>query len=162
LNIDLSKESEPSRSEYPFNLSILRNLKNFKFHRNVTYLVGENGMGKSTLLEAIAISSGFNPEGGTWNFGFSTRDSHSELYRSLRISRGFPALKDGFFLRAESFFNLATEMEQRDADPDAIGGKIMDYYGGKSLHEQSHGESFWTLFTKRFFGNGLYILDEPE
>ena len=162
LTIDLSKDSEQPLSEYPFNLSSIKNLKKLQFHRNVTYLVGENGMGKSTLLEAIAISSGFNPEGGTRNFNFSTRDSHSELYRSFRISRGYPALRDGFFLRAESFFNLATEIEQRDADPDAIGGKIMDYYGNKSLHEQSHGESFWSLFTNRFFGNGLYILDEPE
>lgn len=161
LNVDLTKMDHNTRSEYPYNLSFIKSLRNLRFHRNVTYFVGENGVGKSTLLEAIAIASGFNPEGGTRNFNFSTRASHSDLYTALNISRGLDSLKDGFFLRSESFFNLASEIEKLDSEAGG-GGKIINSYGGKSLHEQSHGESFWALFMERFYGNGLYILDEPE
>lgn len=147
-------------NRYPFHLPFLRSKESLDINSEVTFFVGENGMGKSTLIEAIAIASGFNAEGGTKNFKFSTKNSHSELHEFVKTSRGTKRHKDGFFLRSESFFNLATEIDRRDEDP--IGGKIIDYYGGKSLHEQSHGESFWALFTHRFGGNGFYILDEPE
>jgi len=130
-------------------------------HPRVTYFIGENGSGKSTLLEAIAVSLGFNAEGGTKNFSFGTRRSHSELHEYLRIAKGVRRPRDGFFLRAESFFNVATEIERLDEEP--FGGPpIINSYGGRSLHEQSHGESFLALMTKRFGGQGLYILDEPE
>jgi predicted ATPase len=132
-----------------------------KFHPKVTFLVGENGSGKSTLLEAIAVSFGFNPEGGTKNFTFSTRDSHSDLHKFLRLGKGFKRPADGFFLRAESFFNLGTEIEALDREP-AFGPPIINAYGGRSLHEQSHGESFLALLMHRFGGNGFYVLDEPE
>ncbi|WP_407428525.1 AAA family ATPase, partial [Arcticibacter sp.] len=161
VNVDFTKIDPHARSEYPYNLNFIRSLANLKLHRSVTYFVGENGVGKSTLLEAIAIASGFNPEGGTRNFNFSTRASHSDLYAALKISRGIDSLKDGFFLRSESFFNLASEIEKLDNEGGA-GGRIIDSYGGRSLHDQSHGESFWALFMERFYGNGLYILDEPE
>ena len=105
------------------------------------------------MLEAIATAWGFNPEGGTKNFNFDTRRSHSELHAFLTLGKGIKRAKDGFFLRAESFFNVATEIDQ-------LG--VTDFYGGRSLHEQSHGESFFALMTNRFGGNGLYILDEPE
>lgn len=122
------------------------------FEKPVTFLVGENGTGKSTLLEGIAAAYGFNPEGGTRNFTFSTRATHSELYKHLTIARRAHA-KDGFFLRAESFYNLASNIDDLD---------VTHSYGGRSLHAQSHGESFLALIENRFGGNGVYLLDEPE
>ena len=121
----------------------------------VTVFVGENGTGKSTLLEGIAVAFGFNPEGGSRNFDFSTAATHSGLFKHISLAkRAYP--KDGFFLRAESFYNVATYIDSID-DGDFIKG-----YGGVSLHEQSHGESFLSLALNRFRGRGLYILDEPE
>jgi predicted ATPase len=146
---------------YPFLLPFFRTLDGLKIHPKVTYFVGENGTGKSTLLEAIAVASGFNPEGGSINFGFNTRESHSILYKYLRTSRGTHRRKDGYFLRSESFFNVATEIENLDKEPGG-GPRIISSYGGKSLHEQSHGEAFWAVFMNRFRGNGFYVLDEPE
>ena len=134
--------------------------RGIEFKKRITVFMGENGIGKSTLLEAIAAAYGFNPEGGTRNFSFSTYNSHSELYGTLKLSRGgYP--KDGFFLRAESFYNVASEIERLDNIP-AASPPIIDGYGGVSLHEQSHGESFMALAMNRFRGHGLYILDEPE
>ncbi len=124
----------------------------------VTFLVGENGTGKSTLLEAIAVAAGFNPEGGTRNFSFSSRETHSELYEYLRLVRGYRRPRDGFFLRAESFYNVASNID--DLNQSVPG--LLSSYGGVSLHEQSHGESFLALVLNRFGGDGLYLLDEPE
>jgi len=149
------------RGVYPFNLPAVRNLDGFTFHPKVTFIVGENGAGKSTLLEAIAVAWGFNPEGGTRNFNFNNRVSHSPLQSVLRLSKSVKRARDGFFLRAESYFNVATNIEQLDAEP-AFSPPLINSYGGVSLHEQSHGESFFALFNHRFAGNGLYILDEPE
>lgn len=153
IEVKLRRDTVTSFERYPFVLNAVRQLTSLKLHPAVTFFIGENGSGKSTLLEAIAVAWGLNPEGGSRNFSFSTHSSHSELYKHLRLSRGARRPRDGFFLRAESFFNVATEIQRLD---------VMDSYGGKSLHAQSHGESFVALFDKRFFGNGLYILDEPE
>jgi predicted ATPase len=158
--IGLKPHMEPDHTRYPFSLPVVRHLQRLKL-APVTFFAGENGSGKSTLLEAIAVNFGFNPEGGTRNFNFSTRASHSELSHALRLVKGYRRPGDGFFLRAESFFNLATEIENLDRSGGS-GPSIISSYGGVSLHEQSHGESFFTLFTKRFSGDGLYILDEPE
>lgn len=129
------------------------------FDRPVTFLVGENGTGKSTLLEGIAVACGFNPEGGTRNFSFSTRATHSPLGEYLTPARRrYP--KDGFFLRAESFYNVATHIDELDET--VPGPRLIDSYGGVSLHHQSHGESFLSLVEHRFGGHGLYLLDEPE
>lgn len=126
----------------------------------ITFFVGENGTGKSTLLEAIAVAHGFNPEGGTRNFNFSTENTHSELYKHIVLSKkAFP--KDGFFLRAESLYNVATNIDEMDRQP-GFTRKVIESYGGVSLHNQSHGESFLAIVQNRFGGNGLYILDEPE
>lgn len=158
--LQLRIDQVPSFDVYPFSLPAIRHLDTLALHPKVTFLVGENGTGKSTLLEAIAVAFGFNAEGGSRNFGFSTRRSHSELHRFIRLGKSYRRPKDGFFLRAESFFNLATEIEERDK---GLGGPpIIDAYGGRSLHEQSHGESFLALLMERFGGNGFYVLDEPE
>ena len=159
-SVSLDKENIASFSKYPFCLPAVKNLATLEFHPNVTFIVGENGTGKSTILEAIAVAYGFNPEGGTKNFNFSSMESHSDLHRYIRLVKGIKMPKDGFFLRAESFYNLATNIERLDQD----GGqpRLIDSYGGLSLHKQSHGESFFATFMNRFGGNGLYILDEPE
>ena len=152
--MDLYEMDPDLAAQYPFNLAAVQGLKDqLDFHENVTFLVGENGSGKSTLLEALAVQQGFNAEGGTKNFNFATEESHSELHKHLRVSKGFQNPKNGFFLRAESFYNVASEV-------DNLG--YAGSYGGKSLHEQSHGESFFALMQNRFGANGLYILDEPE
>lgn len=151
--IQLRRDSIPSYQNYPFNIPALNKLDILELHPEVTFFVGENGSGKSTLIEAIAVCLGLNPEGGGRNFNFTTRASHSQLGEFLRPVRGVKRPKDDFFLRAESFFNVATEIEHL---------KVGRAYGKQSLHERSHGESFIDLLSKRFFGNGLYLLDEPE
>ncbi len=153
--IELLRSEVPSFDQYPFSLPAIRHLDTLELYPSVTFLIGENGSGKSTLLEAAAVAWGFNPEGGSRNFNFSTRSSHSELYRCIRLVKSPKRPRDGFFFRAESFFNVATEIEK-------IGGEIPLAYGDRPLHEQSHGESFLALVMNRFHGNGLYILDEPE
>lgn len=160
LDVQLLREKVPSVDRYPFSLPAIEKLDSINLHPAVTFLVGENGAGKSTLLEAIAVAWGFNPEGGSHNFRFSTRDSHSNLSDYLRLSKGIHRPKDNYFLRAESFFNVATEIERLDQG--SGGPPLIDSYGGNSLHEQSHGESFFTLLMERFRGKGLYLLDEPE
>lgn len=130
------------------------------FSSNVTFFVGENGTGKSTLLEAIAVAFGFNAEGGTKNFNFSTNKTHSELFEHITLISKSHA-KDGFFLRAESLYNVATNIEELDRTP-ALTRPIIESYGGVSLHNQSHGESFLSIVQNRFDGRGVYIFDEPE
>lgn len=140
-------------AHYPLSIPAASDIEAIEFHPKVTFLVGENGSGKSTIIEAIAVLMGLNAEGGTQNFDFTTRASHSSLATLLRPVRGVKRPKNRFFLRAESFFNVATAV-------DNYGAK--DSYGGTSLHEQSHGESFMALMQNRFGPQGLYILDEPE
>ncbi|SEI11808.1 Predicted ATPase [Halobacillus karajensis] len=152
-SIDLKREHITSYRQFPMNLPVIRNFQEVSLHPNVTYIIGENGRGKSTLLEGIAIAFGFNPEGGTLNFNFSTYNSHSNLDEYLKLVKGGRRPKDSFFFRAETFYNVATNIEE-------IGA--IHSYGGTSLHKQSHGESFFAAFTERFQGEGLYILDEPE
>jgi len=159
-SVILKRDIVPSFKQYPFNLPSFINLEQLPFHPKVTYLIGENGMGKSTLLEAIAVALGFNPEGGSFNFHFSTYESHSDLTDYIKIIKGVNKPKNGFFLRAESFYNVATNIEELDSMPG--GPRIIDSFGGKSLHEQSHGEAFFSTFLHRFGEEGIYILDEPE
>ncbi len=161
LEVKLQREKVPSFDFYPFSLAAIRHLSTVKLHPAVTFIVGENGSGKSTLLEGVAVAAGFNAEGGTKNFRFQTRGSHSSLHEHLRLIKSVRRARDGFFLRAESFFNVATEIERLDDEP-SFGPPIIDSYGGRSLHEQSHGESFFALMNNRFGGQGFYVLDEPE
>ena len=156
--LDRTRIRDPSH--YAFQLPALREFSTLELHPHVTFFVGENGSGKSTLLEAIAVANGLNPEGGSRNMVFDTRESHSQLYKALVCAKHHGMVPDAWFLRAESLFNVATEIENLDAAP-ANARRIIDSYGGKSLHEQSHGESFMALVKNRF-RQGLYFLDEPE
>ncbi len=142
------------KHSYLREIEAIKDLDYLSFNNNVTIFVGENGSGKSTMLEAIAVNYGFNPEGGTRNYNFSTYDSHSELCEAIRLSRGFKKPAWGYFLRAESFYNVATaeEIYSRE-DPRGIR---------QHFHEHSHGESFLQLVQTSFKGNGVYLLDEPE
>lgn len=150
---------EISDDSYLKKITAISRLKCLDFDNRITYFVGENGTGKSTLLEAIAVSYGFNPEGGTINYNFSTYDDVSELSNVVRISKGYRRPKGNFFFRAESFFNVASKLEEyRDITPKEV---FYEQYGGKSLHEQSHGESFLSFFQNNR-KDGLYIMDEPE
>jgi predicted ATPase len=141
------------RDAYPFSIPAIRSLDAIQFHPDVTFLVGENGAGKSTLIEAIALAMGFSAEGGTKNVRLQSADDISALSRYLKLERGFKRPADGYFLRAESFYNVATYMDTTGY----LGG-----YGGKSLHERSHGEAFFSTLTDKLRGNGFYLFDEPE
>jgi predicted ATPase len=143
-------------NKYPFNISAFSEGINISFTGNVTFFVGENGSGKSTLLEAIAENCGFNASGGNRNHNYQFHETESNLGKFLKFS-WYPKVTDGFFMRAESFFNFATYIDELAVDEPALYGA----YGGKSLHRQSHGESFLALFKNRF-KKGIYILDEPE
>lgn len=151
----------PSRG-YPFELPVVRWLREhggLALYPGVTFLVGENGSGKSTLVEAVAVAVGLNPEGGSRSFRFATRASESDLGSHLRVARRPGRERTSFFLRAESYYNVASEVERLDREPG--GPPLLPAYGG-SGHERSHGESFLALLRHRFFPRGLYLLDEPE
>ena len=148
-------------NRYPFTLPVVSHLARggLDLGRGVTFLVGENGSGKSTVVEALAVACGFNAEGGSKNFRFATRASESDLGAHLEVRWGVRKPRTGYFLRAESYYNVASEIERLDR----IGGRpLLPSYGGVSPHERSHGESFVDLMTHRFGPQGLYLLDEPE
>ena len=149
LSIDWKKIDEHS---YLRQIEAISKLSELVFKRPITFFVGENGSGKSTLLEAIAVSYGFNPEGGTKNYSFSTYDSHSSLHHAIKLSKGIHQAKAGYFLRAESFYNVATK-EEDYSDFD---------HPSEKYHERSHGESFLAIAQSQLKPNGVYIFDEPE
>ncbi len=144
---------EIDRDSYLRQIEAIALLKQLDFHKQVTFLIGENGSGKSTLLEAIAIASGFNPEGGTRNYHFSTYQSHSALCDAILLTKGCRKAKWGYFLRAESFYNVATAEEAYSRHAPR---------GSEHYHQCSHGESFLKLMQNNFTANSLYLLDEPE
>lgn len=137
---------------YLQSIESIKDLEAIEFNKPITFFVGENGSGKSTLLEAIAVAYGFNPEGGTKNYSFSTYDSHSELCNAIRIVKGVRRVKMGYFLRAESFYNVATKEEDYTDEK----------HPSMKYHEKSHGESFLAIAQNYMQGNGVYIFDEPE
>lgn len=153
LHASIRPDVDIDYQSYPFSIPAVREIANINFHPNVTFFVGENGSGKSTVMEGIAVALGFGAEGGTKNVRFRSAGSLSALHNNLRLARGVPKPRDEYFLRAESFFNVASYM-------DGIG--YLDSYGGKSLHAQSHGESFMAVLLHKLRGNGMYLLDEPE
>ncbi len=159
---EIRRRQGPEQKGYPFSLPAVQHLNKLTLSSPVTFFIGENGAGKSTLLEAVAVGCGFNPEGGSKNFSFSSADTHSSLHEWLTLVKGPVRPKDGFFLRAESFYNVASEVDRLSDMPVFSGRNYLDYFGGVSLHEQSHGESFMALMIHRFWGKGVYILDEPE
>lgn len=150
-SLSINWEKVDTRS-YLRRIEAINGLERLEFTKQVTFFVGENGSGKSTLLEAMAIACGFNPEGGTKNYSFSTYDSHSQLWDALRMSRSYRKPEWGYFLRAESFYNVATQEEEYS---DAA-------HPSQKLHKKSHGESFLAVADKQLQPNGLYFLDEPE
>lgn len=149
-HIELRRDTVPDFSVYPFSIPALMGLDTLTFNADVTFLVGENGSGKSTIIEAVAIKAGFNAEGGSKNFTGASRPSESSLHAHLRLARGVKREAGGFFLRAETMFNVSTEAEQYRRD------------GWEDLHEKSHGEAFLWVMKNRFPPRGLFLLDEPE
>jgi predicted ATPase len=154
-SVRLQRDKVPGFDHYPFDLPVVKKLDVLEFHPAVTFIVGENGSGKSTLIEALALIMGLNSEGGNRNTNFSTEDTNSGLGDYFKAIKSFMRPKDWYFLRAESFYNVATYMD-RVATPGEQG------YGEKSLHRQSHGESFMAVLVHKLRGRGLYLLDEPE
>lgn len=153
--VSLKHDTLPAEEEYPFSIPAVKSLasSSLEFHSDVTFIIGENGAGKSTLIEAIALSLGFGIEGGTKNVRFQTHDNASGLSTHLKLTKGFRKPDDYYFLRAESFYNVATYMEETTD---------LRRYGEKSLHALSHGEAFMAVLTQKLRGRGLYIFDEPE
>jgi len=158
--ISLKRESVPSFDTYPFHIPAIKNLESMTFHQDVTFIIGENGSGKSTLIEAIALHLGFGIEGGSKSMQTKTHQNASVLYDYLSSSKSYRKPSDYFFLRAESYYNVATYLEELDKEENT--SYVQRNYGVKSLHECSHGESFMATLTHRLSGNGLYIFDEPE
>jgi len=155
--IELQRDLIPSYKQYPFSIPTIQKLDQLEIQNPVTFFVGENGSGKSTLLEAIAEKCGFNTAGGGRNNYYEVHRSESALGDFIRLS-WWPKVTNGFFLRAESFYNFASYLDELSE----LGTDAFNSYGGSSLHEQSHGESFMSLFSNRFKGNAIYLLDEPE
>lgn len=153
LNASIRPDAEIDFDSYPFSIPAVREIGSIDFHPQVTFFVGENGSGKSTVMEAIAIALGFGSEGGTMNVRFQSDGELSALHKSLILARSMPKPRDYYFLRAESFFNVASYMDKTG---------YLEGYGGKSLHAQSHGESFMAVLLNKLRGNGIYLLDEPE
>ncbi len=138
--------------DYLRHIPALQGLERLELSAPVTFFVGDNGTGKSTLLEAIAVAYGFHPEGGTKNYHFSTYDSHSSLYSAIRLIKGYRRAEGGYFLRAESFYNVATkEMEYADFR-----------HPSQRYHDRSHGESFMSLLQRWLGSTGVFLFDEPE
>lgn len=150
--VRFERERVPDFGRYPFAIPAVRDLETLELDPGVTFLIGENGSGKSTLIEALAIVLGLNAEGGSQNFRVAERPSESELHRYLTPIRSHRRPRRRFFLRAESLFNVATEVERLE----------LDEYGWEALHDRSHGEAFLWLLRDRFVPGGLYLLDEPE
>ncbi len=162
--ISLVRERVTDWTAYPFAVPAIAAFERLDLTSRVLFFVGENGTGKSTLLEAIALACGFGREGGTRNFTFSTQSepggnlnaaeaASDKLADALRLSWTTKRQRDGFFLRAESFYNVATYLERND---------LLTSYGHTSFHHYSHGEAFLKLLMSRFSGQGLYLIDEPE
>jgi predicted ATPase len=156
--ITLRRDPRGVSEEYPYSLPAIRHLETLPFRTAVTFFVGENGSGKSTLLEGIAGAFGLNPEGGTKHVRFASRSSHSPLFRDLKLKKVPPAPTDSYFLRAETFYNVASVIER----PEDYRAFDLETFGGRSLHDRSHGEAFLALVLHRLRGNGFYLFDEPE
>jgi predicted ATPase len=152
-SVNLKDRSLLQSGQYPYIIPAVRQLDKLVFHPDMTFIIGENGTGKSTIIEAIAVALGFNPEGGTKYGLFEFNHTHSSLHENLTVAKSFKSPKDGYFLRAESFYNLASKIDEFKKEID---------YGGESLHTLSHGEAFMATLVHKLRGEGIYIMDEPE
>lgn len=150
--VEIKEPNQHDWSLYPFNIPAVNDMENIDFHADVTFFVGDNGSGKSTVLESLALALGFSEEGGTLNVQLNSASSSSNLYEALKLIKSYKKPKDYYFLRAESFYNVGTYMNE-------LG--YIDGYGG-NIHERSHGEAFFKVLSHKLRGNGLYLLDEPE
>lgn len=146
--VTIDPDADPDFDAYPFSIPAVRALGVLEPHPDVTFFVGENGAGKSTVLEAIAVALGLPAEGGTRNVQREQQEV-SPLQRHLKIVKSFKHPRFSYFLRAESLFNVFTYLDRLEPG------------GGPSLHENSHGEAFMQVL-QGFSGDGLYLLDEPE
>ncbi|UFJ40718.1 AAA family ATPase [Brevibacillus humidisoli] len=153
-SLEILRDEQTDLDRYPFSIPAVKRLDRLSFRSNVTFFVGENGSGKSTLLEAIAYQCGFHTAGGGRNNYYDVDSSHAALGEHIRLS-WLPKITNGFFMRAETFYHFASHL-------DTLGGDSLRFYGGRSLHEQSHGEAFLALFRHRFGKKAIYLLDEPE
>ena len=160
-SLRINWEQVEDKNTYPFNVPALAKCQTLDFNQNVTFFIGENGSGKSTLLEAIAYQCGFGVGGGDRNYDIGLSDESLSLASILTLA-WMPKINKGFFLRAETFFDFAQFLDERAKDPFSGGGMVYNTFGGKSLNEQSHGEAFLSLFTNRFGGKSIFLLDEPE
>ncbi|WP_438730098.1 AAA family ATPase [Enterococcus sp. AZ128] len=159
---EMKLADSPEKLEYPFDVFAIQEILHrggLSFERPVTFLSGDNGTGKSTILEAIAVAYGINPEGGSQNFNFHTVDSHSKLHDFVRLVRKGNLPKTKFFLRSETYYNFASELEYMSEDD---GELAFASYGERSLHTRSHGEGLLSIIENRFGKEGFYLLDEPE
>lgn len=159
---ELKLTNFPEKISYPFDVFAVQEIfhkGSLSFDQPVTFLSGDNGTGKSTILEAIAVAYGINPEGGSQNFNFQTMASHSGLHENVRLVRKGNLPKTKFFLRSETYYNVASELEYMAEDD---GEVAFASYGGKSLHTRSHGEGLLSIIENRFGKEGFYLLDEPE
>jgi predicted ATPase len=163
--ITLLRDRVADWESYPFTVPVIRRLDALTLRSQVVFFAGENGSGKSTLLEAIAAHYGFGREGGTRSFRNNSTASNlsiEPLVKALRLA--FTVRTGaGFFLRAESLFNMANWIDDTDKEnAGAFGEPISTYYGGRSLHTRSHGETFFTIMDLKMQRDGLFLLDEPE
>jgi len=156
LEFALDREKVPTPDEYPYNLQAFTDLERLKLHPQVTFFIGENGSGKSTLLETIAQLLDIDPEGGNKNTYYSDIDTNSAMFKCMRIVRSSRRPLDHYFLRAESFYKLASYIDGPGM------GDVLWTYGGRRIHEQSHGEGFMATLTNKLRGGGIYLFDEPE
>lgn len=149
--------AETDTQRYPYSIAAVRDFESVDFSQPVTFFVGENGTGKSTLVESVAVAAGFNAEGGTKNYNFKSLDTTSSLSEQITLIRGSRREKYGYFLRAESFYTAANYAENGTV---GIYGTESILFRGKHIHEQSHGEAFFSIISD--FRPGLFIFDEPE
>lgn len=153
-SVEIRQDENVNERVYPFTIPAIKSMDRLHFRSNVTFLVGENGSGKSTLLEAIAYQCGFHTAGGGRNNAYEVDASSAILGNAIRLA-WMPKVSNGFFLRAETFYHFASYIDTLDPD-------VLNHYGGRSLHQQSHGEAFLSLFKHRFGKKAIYLLDEPE
>lgn len=157
--LTLNWDRVEDRNVYPYNVPAISHLESLEIDQDVIFIAGENGTGKSTLLEALAYKCGFTAGGGGRAIDLGLSDASLNLASVMTLSWRQKS-KQGFFLRAETFFDFAKYIDQLARENNKE--EVYKPYGGKSLNEQSHGEAFLSLFANRFGGKGLFILDEPE